>query len=608
MSGNNQMNTNLISIGKKTKKAVDCIYIADIFLFIACYACKLTITYLSAVNYIYVGCTVVMAIIALYRVFFAYFEDRKKAVLPLLAIVFGAVVNLMTGNNLVLLSAAASVAGLGVSADKILTAGICGNLVMIGNNIYTSLMNRNGVFVVDYQERQFLFLGNNSFSVSKMNNLSSTDFAAHYFWIIAPYLWVRGKKITWGEIFGLAGLNVFIYTMTASKSALLCIFMLLLCTFVMKIWPLISKPNGEAAEGKANIFVKIIDICVKYSYVVLAAVCILFSALFTASNPFLMTLNHMLNNRLSLAKRGIVEHGIHLFSSGIENYGVASSADGFYNFIDCSYINLMFFGGVLVLVFYLLSMTAIQIKHKRYIYGAAILAVCALSCVDEHHLCELPYNMFMLILFADFNVDKKVNPVAEKKKNISNVLNLCSFGLCALFLGMSVMNYYPKYKAVKELDRLDARAGDIYNAVQTNIDGLVADGTWTDMTSSMDSYDYGQKLSKPEFFADVTGVSWYEANQDSTVHADYSVLYDAQGSASSALIVDLMMSDDVKALIGNGSVVIEYDVISGKLYSVWYSETPGCYVIEDGRSADRAGRLRSDVLNVEGYYTGNDNG
>ena len=609
MSGSGQNSINITDLGKKTKKAVDIIFIIEIFLFIACYACKLTMTYLPVMDYIYIGSTIVMSIVALYRVFFAYFEDRKKVVLPLLAIIFGAVFNLVTGNNIVLLAATAAVAGMGVSADKILTAGICGNLVMIANNAYMSLMSSYGVFVVDNQERQYLLLGDNTFFVSKMNNFSSTDFAAHYFWIIAPYLWVRGKKISWGELFGLAGLNIFIYTMTAAKTALICIFILIFCAFVMKIWPLISKSKGTYAEGKENIFTKIIDICVKYSYVILSAVCILFSALFTVSSPFMMMLNDLLHRRLSLAKRGILEHGIHLFASGVENYGMSSSADGFYNFLDCSYLNLLIIYGALVLVFYLLSMTAIQIKHKKYLYGAVILAICALSCVEEHHLCELPYNMFMLILFADFEVDKKVNPVAENKKiNINNILNISSIGLCAIFLGLSVMNYYPKYKAIKELDRLDARAGEIYNAVQANIDGLVADGTWSEMTSSMESYDYGQKLSKPEYFADVTGVSWYEVNLDSKKHSYYSVSYDSQGSLSSALITDLLVSDDVKALIGNGSIVIEYDVITGKLYSVWYSETPGCIVIEDGRRADRAGRLRADVISVEGYYTGNANG
>ncbi len=609
-SSSKQLNFDLTDIGKKSKKVVDIIFVIALFLFIASYACKLTMSYFPVMDMLYVAGTIGLSLVALCRVLFAYFEDRKKAVLPLLAIMFGAVFNFVTGNNVVLLASAAAVAGMGVSADKILLSGICGNLVMIVNNLYETFLNNYGLFVADNQERQFVLLGDNTFSVSKMNNSSSTDFGAHYFWIIAPYLWVRGKKITWGEIFGLAGLNIFIYTLTAAKTALLCIFILLFCAAVMKIWPSIAKnfkSKEASSEAKENIVIKIFNACVKYSYVILAAFCILFSALFTVSSPFFMTLNDLLHRRLSLAKRGMLEHGIHLFSSGIQNYGMDSSADGFYNFLDCSYINLLIIYGVLVLLFYLLCMTSIQIKHKKYLYGAVILAVCAFSCVEEHHLSELPYNMFMLILFADFNVDKKINPAGDKKIkniNLSNVFSLCCFGLCAVFLAMSVMNYYPKYKAVKELDRLDGRAGEIYIALQSNIDTLTADGTWAAMTSDMDSADYGQKISELSDFADVTGVNWHEVNLDPKVHSFYAVSYDSLVPDSSASVVDLMLSDDVKALIGNGSVIIEYDVITGKLYSVWYCESTGCYAFDEGRRSDRAGRLKSDVSRIEGYYTG----
>ena len=64
-------------------------------------------------------------------------------------------------------------------------------------------------------------------------------------------------------------------------------------------------------------------------------------------------------------------------------------------------------------------------------------------------------------------------------------------------------------------------------------------------------------------------------------------------------------SDEVNGLIGSGSAIIEYDVITGKVYAVWYSESSYCYEIPYGRQSDRAGRLRDDSLAVEGYSTGN---
>ena len=97
--------------------------------------------------------------------------------------------------------------------------------------------------------------------------------------------------------------------------------------------------------------------------------------------------------------------------------------------------------------------------------------------------------------------------------------------------------------------------------------------------------------------------------KDPKEHAFYSVSYDTSYAGSDEKsIVDILINDEVKSLIGDGSIVIEYDVVKGKVYSVWYSETPGCYVIPGGRRTDRAGRFRTDVKNVEGYSTGKVNG
>ena len=161
------------------------------------------------------------------------------------------------------------------------------------------------------------------------------------------------------------------------------------------------------------------------------------------------------------------------------------------------------------------------------------------------------------------------------------------------------------YKSVKNLDRLDNKALEIYDAVQGNLDAMTADGSWQQATSSLSSDMYGEKLYKPDDFESVTGESWSNVTADPKEHSYYSIYYSAQESdISSDPIFEMMITDDVKELIGDGSIIIEYDVVSGDIYSVWYAEAPGCYVIEDGRRSDRAGRFRPDVKLVEGYTTG----
>ena len=123
----------------------------------------------------------------------------------------------------------------------------------------------------------------------------------------------------------------------------------------------------------------------------------------------------------------------------------------------------------------------------------------------------------------------------------------------------------------------------------------------------MNSYQYGDVMDMPWGYVISTGTNWDDDIKDRKAHSFYSAYYCAGDSSEYLEIFDLMLSDEVKELIGLGSAVIEYDVITGRLYSVWYCEEPGCYSFDEGRSYDRAERLRM-TDGVEGYYEGGING
>lgn len=614
MAGSIQIDYKIDKLGKKSKRIVDLIFIVSLFVYISVSACKLVLSTPVDTELLYIISVDFLSSVAVFKVFIEYFKSRKRATLIFAYLVFCLLLFIFSGNNLALDAAVIAVAGFGVKADHILATGIAGNLVMIINNTFMSFARNKGIYIVDNQDRKFIGLGENTFYVSKMNNFSSTDFAAHYFWIFAAYLWIRGRKISWGEVAALGSLALLIYSLTASKTTLFCVFLLLFITVVMKIWYLLKdkKPDGDVqaeSNGVPVIFSKIIAYCFKYSFLFFALAAILLSVLYSNSSTFFLNLNNKLHWRLSLGHRGIAEYGIHWISFGMPIYGMSSSVDGFYNFLDSSYINLLISKGILTLAFYLFSMTFIQIKHKKYVYGAAVLAVCALSCFEEHHLSEIPYNMFILLMFSDINPDYKVKNVVTAKKSLRTAITVLSWLMCLVFLVSFGVIYYLKYRAIKELDRLDVKAGEIYSAVQSNLDLMISDGTWEAYTSSMDSNQYGEMLKAPDDFMSVTKVSWNEVIKDPKEHVFYSVSYDSgYTGADEKAIVHILISDEVKTLIGNGSVVIEYDVVKGKVYSVWYSETPGCYVIPNGRRTDRAGRLRTDIKSVEGYSTGTVNG
>lgn len=604
----NSIGNKIGEIGKKYKRFVDLLFLAFLFVYISSIACLLTQTTPAYIVNLYYVSTAVLSLIALLKMLFLYFIDRKKALILFVFLIIGVIIYLFSGSNLALYTVTVAIAGFGVKADYILTAGISGNLVMILNNILISLSGNSLYYTVDNQERRYFFFGNNSFYLSKMNNLSSTDFAAHYFWIIAAFLWIRGKKITWGEIFALAGLDILIYSLTAAKTSFICVLVLVISAIIYKLLlasGLSDKiKNVKSLSKGLKIFSSIFGYGCKFSFIILALISIALSILYNNSSEFFFRLNDSLHSRLSLAHRGIVEYGIHLFSNGMPMYGMSSSADGFYNFVDCSYMKILLSFGIVMFVFYVFSMSAILLRHKNYIFGAIILAVCALSCFEEHHLSEVSYNFFVLLMFADLSVDEKINLSQKSGKSKKYYfISIISYVLCFDFIFYSVSFLYPKYKAVKELDKLDGKAASIYSSVQHNIDSSIDNGSWKSLIDSVSSYQYGDVLECPADFSNVTGSDWSTMTSDPKVHSYYSLYYSSDLDTCEYPVLDLLISDEVKNLVGDGSIIIEYDVSSGQVYSVWYCEVRGCSIILDGRRADRIGRLREDVAKVEGYST-----
>ena len=251
-------------------------------------------------------------------------------------------------------------------------------------------------------------------------------------------------------------------------------------------------------------------------------------------------------------------------------------------------------------------MTLIQFRHGKYAFGTILLTVCALSCVEEHHLAELTYNIFILLLFADIGSERKSVVVQKDSKKTYTAISIASFILCAVFLVVSVILVMPKVRTIKSLDMLDVKSKQIYEAVQENLDELYSDDILKKQIESMNSMQYGDVLSHPDDYESRIGIRWDKAVSDLKVHSYYSVAYDGK-SGSYCEITELIVKGRAKDLIGNGSVVIEYDVSAGEVYAVWYRDSEGCIALANGRNSNRIGRLR-DGVPEEGYYAGDRHG
>lgn len=605
------------SFTDKSKKIFDVVYLTALVLYVACYACNKTAAAFPFLNVIFGISSFCLMLVAVYRLISVMLGNKDKLlysiVIGIAAILLMAlyVFSLINGeHSFITIVPFALIGAMGMNADHVLYAGICGNVLLILFNACNTLFTENGLSYSEMTVRDFFYLGDNGFYVSQFNCYSCTDLAAHYFWIIAAYLWIRGRKITWLELLSLGALDIFVYSITGSNTSLLAISMVLLFAFVLRFVVafnmLPSKENGSGDGIFRGRLVSVLSFLARYSFVIIATICICLAACYNTGSPIMFRLNQILHNRISYGFRGLMEYGVHFVAEDNPTVAMCSSADGFYFYLDCSYLSLLIRYGILFLVVYLAGMTFIQMKYKKYIYGALILSVCALSCIEEPHLNELPYNFFILLLLADKNVDSKLTVVnTEPKKNRVKILKVCSIALTVSLLVGAICINSPRFKAVKKLDSLDEKAAQIYERVQVNIELAQYTGEWDELISSSDSYEFGYVLSKPSDYSEVTGMSWETAVSSPKEHSYYYVTYEAGGD--NAAIVDLLLSGEIKDLVGDGSLVIEYDLASGKVYSIWYSESSGCTAIEDGRDYTRSERLRSDVIPT-GYYAGGVNG
>lgn len=135
---------------------------------------------------------------------------------------------------------------------------------------------------------------------------------------------------------------------------------------------------------------------------ILAAASFVLTILYTESISILAVINQLLSNRLRLGQSGIVTHGIRPFGQAIDMIGAGGGLiwSQEYNFVDCSYINILLRYGIITIFIVLVTYVICCIKNRHDLYFLYTVALIALNCVIAHHLLELEYNPFALALFS----------------------------------------------------------------------------------------------------------------------------------------------------------------------------------------------------------------
>lgn len=227
-----------------------------------------------------------------------------------------------------------------------------------------------------------------------------TDCAARILFLAMAFLMLRIESMRLRDYLLLVPGLFLMYFTRAKTNILCCLFMIagtalyhLVCRWKGKeIWKIpaallcISFPAAAALSAGAALFVNVDDPVLRAR---------------------LNAIDYTLVKRIELGRRAITEHPVTLFGTKIHEKGFGGKADNLpgwdkYFFIDCSYIRLLAFGGLLLFLLLLAVLTWAQLRcFACGKYGCVfLLAVLAMVCIMEHHLIEFYYNVFPLMAFA----------------------------------------------------------------------------------------------------------------------------------------------------------------------------------------------------------------
>lgn len=230
--------------------------------------------------------------------------------------------------------------------------------------------------------------------------INTTDFAAHVFYITCSFLFLAKKWLS-NKVLVLSIITALItFRLTFGKTDLLCSVLMVFLCFLDRV----TEKHVIKHESKKNVY----DNIFKYVGIIFFPLCMFVSfglcLAYSEDSHIIVVLNLMFSDRLRLGnidfqRREILPFGQYIDMIGFGN-GNSTLGDEGYTFIDISYQNILLTMGVAALVLILMILVYIcWIYHQNHIL-IIIMACIAISCMMDHHLAEIAYNPFMLLLYS----------------------------------------------------------------------------------------------------------------------------------------------------------------------------------------------------------------
>lgn len=231
-----------------------------------------------------------------------------------------------------------------------------------------------------------------------------TDFASHCFYLFIAWGYLLREKYIWLRVAVGVALSAFIIKFCDARLNSMSILIAVIIFLVMYY----------TKEKKFKVYY-----ILPYSAAIFSSLMFYLSSHFSFSSPFFVKLNDFFSMRLFLGKNALDTYKLHLFGTNnvkFIGYGGTTESVLSYNYVDSSYIQMLFYYGIVPVV--LLVLVYVLSSRRFYKEGKmlflSLLSLITINCMIEAFWIRPGYNIFMFTLFASLISIKEINDDENK--------------------------------------------------------------------------------------------------------------------------------------------------------------------------------------------------
>lgn len=231
-----------------------------------------------------------------------------------------------------------------------------------------------------------------------------TDFASHCFYLFIAWGYLLREKYIWLRVAVGVALSAFIIKFCDARLNSMSILIAVIIFLVMYY----------TKEKKFKVYY-----ILPYFAAIFSSLMFYLSSHFSFSSPFFVKLNDFFSMRLFLGKNALDTYKLHLFGTNnvkFIGYGGTTESVLSYNYVDSSYIQMLFYYGIVpvVLLVFVYVLSSRRFYKEGKMLFLALLSLITINCMIEAFWIRPGYNIFMFTLFASLISIKEINDEENK--------------------------------------------------------------------------------------------------------------------------------------------------------------------------------------------------